>query len=182
MRMRTLMIADAEFVLRALSGMMALLVVVATVGCSRSGPGSGLASAGNAPATAATHPGNACDRNLITKDDVAGLLSEPISKVEALRGDPQSCVFTTTGFSSVTVSLRPGLGDVTVSQTLAGKTNVSATPVSGVGDRAAWTDILKEINATKNNTLCDVDATGPATGGATQQKVAALCIKIFASM
>ena len=182
MRMRTLMIADAEFVLRALSGMMALLVVVATVGCSRSGPGSGLASAGNAPATAAIHPGNACDRNLITKDDVAGLLSEPISKVEALRGDPQSCVFTTTGFSSVTVSLRPGLGDVTVSQTLAGKTNVSATPVSGVGDRAAWTDILKEINATKNNTLCDVDATGPATGGATQQKVAALCIKIFASM
>ena len=80
------------------------------------------------------------------------------------------------------VALRPGLGDVTVSETLAGKTNVAASPVAGVGDRAAWTDILKEINATKNNTLCDVSAIGTATAGATQQKVAALCIKIFASL
>jgi hypothetical protein len=171
MRIKTLATAGSQFVRRGLPGMMSLALLAAAAGCSHSAPVSAVASAGNA-----------CDRKLITKDDIAGLLSEPISKVEALQGDPQSCVFTTTGFSSVTVSIRPGLGDLTVSETLAGKTNTSATAVSGVGDRAAWVDILKEIDATKNNTLCDIGAIGPATAGATQQKIAALCAKIFASM
>jgi hypothetical protein len=78
------------------------------------------------------------------------------------------------------VALRPGLGDVTVKTVLSGGENVSATPLSGVGDSAAWTPILKEVNATKNNVLCDISfATG---GNATAQQVGALCNKIFAGL
>ncbi len=105
-------------------------VVVATAACAKTGGADG-ASVTTANTTSAAPAGNACDRNLITKNDVAGLLSEPIATVEPLKGDPQSCVFTTTGFSSLTVSMRPGLGDVTVDAYLAGKMNVDATPVSG---------------------------------------------------
>jgi hypothetical protein len=155
-------------------------VVVATVGCARTGSTAG-APATTANATSAAPPGNACDRNLITKQDVAGLLSEPIAKVEALHGDPQSCVFTTTGFSSVIVSVRPNLGEITVNAWLTGKMNVEASPVSGVGDKAAWTPLLKELNASHKNLLCDIGATGPATGGATREKIMALCARIFAT-
>ena len=150
-------------------------IVVATAGCAKTG------STAGAPATTANAPGNACDRNLLTKDDVAGLFSEPIAKVEALKGDPQSCVFTTTGFSSVIVSVRPGLGEMTVDAWLTGKMNVAASPVSGIGDKAAWTPVLKELNASHKNLLCDIGASGPATGGATQEKITALCAKIFAA-
>jgi hypothetical protein len=155
-------------------------IVVATAGCAKTGSTAG-APATTANATSAAPPGNACDRNLITKDDVAGLFSEPIAKVEALKGDPQSCVFTTTGFSSVTVSVRPDLGELTVDAWLTGKMNVAASPVSGIGDKAAWTPVLKELNASHKNLLCDIGASGPATGGATQEKITALCAKIFAA-
>ncbi len=154
-------------------------VVVATAGCAKSGGTAG------APATTAhastAPPGNACDRKLITRDDVAGLLSEPIAKVEVLAGDPQSCVFTTTGFSSVTVSVRPNVGEATVDAWLSGKMNVEASPASGIGDKAVWTPLLKELNASHRNLLCDIGAAGPATGGATQEKITALCAKIFAA-
>ncbi len=130
---------------------------------------------------ASTQSGTACERNLITKEDVAGLLTEPIAKVESLKGDPQSCVFTTSGFSSVTVSLRPDVGDTTVEAWLTGKMNVPATAVTGVGEKAAWTPMLKELNASHHNLLCDIGATGPATGAATQEKIVALCTKIFAA-
>jgi hypothetical protein len=157
-----------------------VVLLGATSGCAKTG-----ASAGAAPnvATAAQAPaGSACERNLITKADVAGLLSEPIDTVKPLEGDLQSCVFKTAGFSSVTVALRPGLGDMTISAWLSGKMNVAATSVTGVGDRATWTAPLKELNASKNNVLCDIDAIGPESGPATEDKVAVLCNKIFASM
>ena len=121
--------------------------------------------------------GNACDRKLLTAADLSVLLKGTIA-VGPLEGDPQSCVFTA-GDSRVTVSLRPGVGDATVSTVLAGGENVSATSFSGVGDKAAWTSELHEVNATKNNLLCDIQASGNT--GATQQSVGALCNKIFAS-
>jgi hypothetical protein len=62
---------------------------------------------------------------------------------------------------------------------LSGGENVAATPLAGVGDKAAWTPILHEVNATKNNLLCDIQSSG--TPGATQQAVGALCNKIFAA-
>lgn len=159
---------------------IALILLAATAGCSK--PAGGSAAGQHVAAqTAAVPAGTACDRKLITQADIAPLLSEPITSMETLKGDAQSCVFTTSGFSSVTVSLRPGLGDITVQQTLSGATNVGGTPLAGVGDKAVWTPMLKEVNASKNNLLCDIGAIGPATSGATEDKVAALCNKIFAA-
>jgi hypothetical protein len=44
---------------------------------------------------------------------------------------------------------------------------------------AAWTPELHEVDARKNNLLCDIRSSG--TTGATQQALGALCNKIFAS-
>jgi hypothetical protein len=55
--------------------------------------------------------------------------------------------------------------------------------VSGVGERAVWQSTLKEINAEKNNLLCDIGVVGPGhSAGATPEKLGALCNKIFAAM
>jgi hypothetical protein len=153
-------------------------------GCSKpSAGGEGSAPAANAAPAAATASaapaGTACDRKLITPSDVAPLMGATPT-IGPLAGDPQSCVFTA-GDYTLTVALRPGLGDITVKTVLSGGENVSATPLPGVGDRAAWTPILKEVNATKNNVLCDIS---PGGGGlnATAQQVGALCNKIFAGL
>jgi hypothetical protein len=69
---------------------------------------------------------------------------------------------------------------VNVEYWLSGKAPATALP--GVGARAAWVRDLREVIATKNNLLCDIEA--PASGGsaeAAQKKIAALCIKIFAA-
>ncbi len=155
------------------------VILLAAAGCSKSNPENSTAPAAATP-TAATPAGNACDRKLITQEDVAGLLSEPINSVGPIPGDPQACKFKTAGFSSVSVTLRPGVGDVTVKTWLSGQMG-SATPLEGVGDQAAWSSVLKEVNATKNNLLCDIGAIGPATGPATKEKLGALCNKIFAA-
>lgn len=154
---------------------------VAIAGCSKA-PAAGQAAAGPAVTGSVSPPtGSACDRHLITKEDVAPLLSEPISGVKPLAGDAQSCTFETAGFSTVTVSLRPGLGDLTVQQVQSGATNQTVTPLAGVGDKAVWDPILKEVDATRNNTLCEIHAIGPATDPATQARVGALCTKILAA-
>lgn len=148
--------------------------------CSRTATESQKSAAGKTTDAVLVH-GNACDRKLLGKDDVAGLLSEPIESVETLQGDGQSCVFTSKNFSTVTVAVRPGLGDVTVSTLASGQGNQTVTPLAGVGERAVWNGVLKEVNATKGNVLCDISVVGPASGPATAEKVGALCDKIFTS-
>lgn len=135
----------------------------------------------NDPLGVATTRGNVCDRKLVTRDDVAGLLSEPMDSVETLQGDAQSCVFTSKNSSTVTVALRPGLGDVTVSTLASGQGNQTVTSLPRVGDKAVWNAVLKEVNATKDNVLCDVGVVGPASGPATAEKVGAICNKVFAA-
>ena len=163
-------------------GALALILLTALAACSKSKAGGGASSVSQGAVQVATAPGgNACDRKLITQADVAGLVSEPVASVGAIHGDPQSCQFTTTGFSSVSVAIRPGLGNATVRAWLSGAMGSPATSLAGVGDRAAWSPELKEVNATKNNLLCDIGAIGPATRPATQEKIAALCNKIFAA-
>jgi hypothetical protein len=91
-------------------------------------------------------------------------------------------VFSTALQSHITVTVRPGLGNVTVSAWENGQTNVPATPISGVGDRAVWQDSLNEVIATKNNVLCDISVMGPpgtAAPGA-QTRLGNLCNTIFA--
>lgn len=134
---------------------------------------------------AAATPGSACDRKLLTVADVGGILTDPISGAQPVPGDPQSCEFTTAGFSAITVSLRPGLGRTTVETWTAGRMPVPATPLAGVGDEAAWADALTEVIAEKNDLLCDVQVSGlapslrrgPAPGQ--EKAIGALCNTIF---
>ncbi|HEY3886743.1 MAG TPA: hypothetical protein VGL62_16130 [Vicinamibacterales bacterium] len=124
--------------------------------------------------------GNPCDRKLVGQADLAGITTSPVQKVEALEGDPQSCVFST-AMGTITVTVRPGLGNVSVSGWEKGQMNVPATPMSGVGDRAVWQDTMKEVIATKNDVLCDISVMGPpgtAAAGA-QKRLGDLCNTIF---
>jgi hypothetical protein len=147
-------------------------------GCSKGGS----PATAKAAATGGVPPGSACDRKLVTPAQAADILGAAIVETKALAGDPQSCELRTAGSASVTVSLRPGLGDVTVQTWLDGRMPVSATPLAGVGDHAAWVTELSEVVATKGNLLCDIQTSGAAGSKTTvQQKVGALCNAIFAS-
>ena len=145
-------------------------------------------AASDAPAAATLAPpaGNACNRGLVTKDDVAGILREPIVRVQSLAtdGDAQSCAFETTGFASVTISLRPGLGNATVATWASGRMPMPAETLAGVGDRAVWSAELKEVIATKNDLLCDIGVGGPPGGSVASEvvkkRLGELCNKIFA--
>jgi hypothetical protein len=133
------------------------------------------------PGSAAGPPGNPCDRKAISLADAAGILTSPLLKTEPLEGDPQSCLLSTGQQSHITVTVRPGLGNMTVSAWEKGQMNMPATPMAGVGDRAVWQDTLNEVIATKNNVLCDVGVMGPpgtAAPGA-QKRLGDLCNTIF---
>lgn len=162
-----------------------VVLLIMLAGCSKPATGNGLSQAaapgGATVAVAGASPpaGSACDRKLLTAADVSQILKGTVT-IAPLPGDPQSCLFKSSDQTfDLTVSLRPGLGDLTVKTVLAGGENVSATPLTGVGDKAAWTPTLNEVNATKNNLLCDIQA--PGNKSATQQTLGALCNKIFAA-
>jgi hypothetical protein len=160
---------------------LALVTLLSLGACSKPAANGVASGSPSAAAAVASAPGNPCDRKLITTADVAPLFSEPVISEKPLQGDAQSCVFETAGFSSVHVSLRPGLGHVTIDQILSGGTNQTVTSLAGVGDRAVWDATLKQIDAEKNGALCEVGAIGPSTSGATADKVGAICSKIFAA-
>lgn len=160
------------------------LVLLLLLGaCSKPASKTGTAaSQGATNAGASTPAGNACDRKLVTSADAAEILGQPVASENTLQGDAQSCVFTTADFTTLTISLRPGLGRTTVDTWAAGKMPMPATSVSGVGERAVWQSTLKEINAEKDNLLCDIGVVGPGhSTGATPEKLGALCNKIFAA-
>ena len=139
-------------------------------------------SAAASQGTANAAAGNACDRKLVTSAEAAEILGKPVASEKVLPGDAQSCVFTTADFTALTISLRPGLGRATVDTWAAGKMPMPVTDVSGVGERAVWQSTLKEINAEKNDLLCDIGVVGPGhSAGATPEKLGALCNKIFAA-
>src|ERR1700684_3429568 len=87
-------------------------------------------TSGGAAASAHVVAGNACDRKLVAPADVADLLGAPVTETHAIPGDPQSCEFRTASFNTVSVTIRPGLGNVTVQTWLDGKMPVSAVPLS----------------------------------------------------
>ena len=160
----------------------ALLLVLG--GCSKPVSKTGVAaSQGVGNAGAGTPAGNACDRKVVTSGDAAEILGQPVTSEKALPGDAQSCVFTTADFTTLTISVRPGLGEPWISGS--GKMPMPVTDVSGVGERAVWQSTLKEIvqPAEKNNLLCDIGVVSPShSAGATPEKLGALCNKIFAAM
>jgi hypothetical protein len=160
-----------------------LLLLLVLGACSKPASKTGAAASQGVENAASIPAGNACDRKLVTSDDAAEILGEPVASEKTLPGDEQSCVFTTAHFTTLTISLRPGLGRMTVDTWAAGKMPLPVTTVSGVGERAVWQSTLKEIIAEKNNLLCDVGVVGPGhSSGATPEKLGALCNKIFAAM
>jgi hypothetical protein len=152
--------------------------------CGKSAPSTAAASEHSKPA-ARVNTGNACDRKLLTAADAAGILSEPVTGTKPIPGDPQSCEFTTGSFSSVEVTLRPGLGRTTLGVWKSGRMPVSGTTLTGVGDEAVWVDPLSEVVAEKNDLLCDIQVTGLAgvlqhkPAADRQKAIGALCNKIF---
>jgi hypothetical protein len=161
-----------------------LILLLVLGACSKPvSTGAAAASQGAGNPGASTPASNACDRKLVSSADAAEILGEPVASEKALPGDAQSCVFTAADLTTLTISLRPGLGRTTVDTWAAGKMPMPVTTVSGVGERAVWQSTLKEINAEKNNLLCDIGVVGPGHGaGATPEKLGALCNKIFAAM
>jgi hypothetical protein len=158
--------------------LVAAVLSITLAACSKSASHTTASAAASSPAPA----GNACDRKLLTAADVTDLLGAPVTETKTIPGDAQSCEFGTAGYNSVTVTIRPGLGDVTVQTWVDGKMPVSAAPMSGVGDRAAWVAELSEVVATKANLLCDIQVSGGSKRSATQQAaIGALCNKVFAA-
>jgi hypothetical protein len=157
--------------------------VIGCTGTNASDAGAG-GPRGNAPASAPA--GNACDRHLVTQEDVAGILRDPIAAVKSLAadGDPQTCSFETASLATVNITVRPGLGDTTVDAWLGGRMPVQAEPLTDIGDHAAWCPDLSEVIATKHNLLCDVSVGGaPGTAAAKnviKQRLGELCNKVFA--
>lgn len=157
---------------RTYACLVALLSLVA--------PACGSSSRAPAKRAASRAVGNPCERKLVSKTDLTGITTSPVVKVEALDGDPQSCVFST-AVGTVTVTVRPGLGNVSVSGWEKGQMNVPAAPLPGVGDRAVWQDTMNEVIATKNDVLCDISVMGPpgtAADGA-KKRLGDLCNTIF---
>jgi hypothetical protein len=160
-----------------------LILLLVFGACSKPASNTGAAASQGATNAASTPAGNACDRKLVTSADAAEILGEPVASGKTLPGDAQSCVFSTADFTTLTISLRPGLGRATVDTWAAGKMPMPVTALSGIGERAVWQSTLKEINAEKNNLLCDIGVVGDDHSAvATPAKLGALCNKIFAAM
>lgn len=150
--------------------------------CSKtSGPAS--AAHGSAGLT-----GNACDRKLLTAEDVTGIVGPPITGTSPLQGDPQTCSFDTAtsdseGGPRIMISVRPGLGKTTVETWRAGKMPFPATSLNGVGDSAVWVEQGRELDAQKSDVLCVVHAGGSALSPIDlQRKLGGLCNTIFARL
>jgi hypothetical protein len=119
--------------------------------------------------------------------DFGGLLQAPITHATDLAGDGQSCAFLTTGFSAITVSVRPGLGRASLDAWSAGKMSLAVTPLPDVGDAAVWQDTLHEIIARKNDLLCDIQLRGVSgdiavAEDALPRAMGTLCNRIFAAI
>ncbi|HEX3948843.1 MAG TPA: hypothetical protein VHW95_03215 [Steroidobacteraceae bacterium] len=156
-----------------------LAACAAFAGCSKQ-PGAGLA-----PAAAAS--ASPCEALVLKAADFGGLLQAPITHATALAGDGQSCAFLTTGFSAITVSVRPGLGRASLDAWASGKMSLAVTPLSDVGDAAVWQDTLHEIIARKNDLLCDIELRGvrediAVAEDALPHALGALCNRIFAAI
>ena len=167
-----------------------VLVSIALVfagGCSKTAsPPANTASAAAAvtPAgasngdSASSAAGGDCALRAISQADVQPLLTGPITSMKPSPSDPNSCVFSTAGFSSITIAVHPGEGK----QTLQSWHKGPVTPVPGVGDDAVWEPDLKELVAAKGDTLCTVTAMGSEVAPATAQTTGALCNKAFAGL
>lgn len=147
-----------------------------------------LAGCAKAPSAAppVAAPLSACETLVLKAADLGVFLHAPITHATALAGDGQSCAFLTTGFSAITVSVRPGLGKSSLEAWSTGKMPLPVRPLEGVGDAAVWQDTLHEVIAQKSDVLCDIQVRGGSddiavAADALPGKLGALCNRIFAA-
>lgn len=131
-------------------------------------------------------PISACATLVLKAADLGVFLHAPITHATALAGDGQSCAFLTTGFSAITVSVRPGLGKASLDAWSTGKMPLPVRPLNGVGDAAVWQETLHEVIAQKNDLLCDIQVRGgnddiAVPADALPEELGALCNRIFAA-
>jgi hypothetical protein len=145
------------------------------------------AGCGKAPTSAppVIEPTSPCETLVLKVADLGGLLQAPITRAAGLAGDGQSCAFLTTGFSAITVSVRPGLGKASLEAWSTGKMPLPVRPLDNIGDAAVWQDTLHEVIAQKNDLLCDIQIRGgnddiAVAADALPGKLGALCNRIFA--
>jgi hypothetical protein len=166
-----------------MSSKLLLVSIVALVGCSKTAPENASVGTSGVSVPAATK--SACDLNLVTAKDVVGLLSEPVVRTKNIPGDPQSCEMETAGFSSVTVTLRPGHGINAIQTYTSGKMDAyeKSEPLSGVGDQAVRSLGLNRVIARKGDLLCEITGPGlsPPAGDPAAVQLANLCNKILNS-
>ena len=131
--------------------------------------------------------GSACERGILSGKDVTAILRGPITGVQRMTPDRESCVFTTAGHSRFEVTLRPARGEETVAGWIDGTMVLDAVPLHGVGDRAAWQRDLHEVIAEKNDVLCDIAVMGTegdfvdTSENILQVRIGNLCNKLFES-
>lgn len=127
--------------------------------------------------------GTPCARGLVTRDDAAALLGEPVTSMQPVEGLPSACRFETASHSGMTVRVAPGGGSGTVSASASPSMPVPFTPLPGVGGRAEWQAATHTLVAVKGDALCQISVDGPpaATAAATADNLGALCNRIFAA-
>lgn len=168
-----------------LSRSLAIGAVMAAVACA---PSSRASSTSRTPADqgrAAVRPNgpihNVCEGKVIAPDDLVSVLRGTIT-AKTVPGDPQTCEFSSESSSSVSITVRPGLGEVTVSDWSGGKLPFGAAAVNGIGDLAVWQSTLHELIATRRNVLCDIGSHGTTgTEADLEKKFGQLCDKIWAA-
>ena len=169
-----------------ITSLATICVLCGIAACSRTvAPGGTDASATAGNQVVAAQPGSACDRKLIAIQDVASLFNQPVVETKNIPGDAQSCEFLTAGFSSVTISVRPGHGMAVLGMYTSGKMGEyeKSAPLIGVGDSAVRSLQLNRIVARKGDLLCEVSGPGNARGADDPaiHTLGALCNQIFAA-
>lgn len=175
--------------------LLAACMVCAAAACSQNTSTEKSVDVVKATSGIAATQGNVCDRRLLTLADVDGILDQQVTGTKPLQGDPQTCYFISAnndrGGPELRITLRPGHGKATLDSFTSGKMNAYATwkPLAGIGDEAVWLPDLHEIDARKANTLCVVGAPlflskalRDAGEVAQQQRLGALCNKVFAAL
>jgi hypothetical protein len=113
-----------------------------------------------------------------------------VKRVSALASDRQTCEFESAEHKRLDVSVRPGVGRVTIDSWLNGRMPLNAMRLSGVGERAVWQPELNEVLAEQNDLLCDatlVRSTGAERPGARateelDERLGAICNEVFATV
>lgn len=153
---------------------------------SNGASGKALASSGK-PAAAPTISGNVCDLKLLTASDLVGVLDKPVTGTKPLKGDAQTCFFTTgddPGAPQLSVGLRAGLGRTSIASFTSGHMDQYSKweLLAGVGDGAVWLPQLHEVQAQQDDVLCDIEPDGLSVtlgNAAAQERLGALCNTIF---